>query len=362
MVGLAAGPLFAAQKDNFQRVHIPTVDGVELDGTFYPNPNGKKDACVLLLHNFDRRSGGDSHADGWDHLAETLQAKGYAVLSFDFRGFGNSKKVAPDKFWKFAHNSRSIYQKSPDKNKESIDHKYFPPQYYATLVNDIAAAKAFLDRKNDARELNSSNLIVIGAGEGAALGALWMASQCRLQKDRNPPALGIGVAPPALDDPESKDLACAIWLSISPTVGGQRVPVKNAVKDTVHLGKVRTALLYGKLDTPSAQLAKDYIDAVLGNRSEVKGMVAKKEIDTKLGGSKLLNDTLETEKWILDECLENVLEKRTNMEWKKRDVGNSAYYWAYPRPGPGARLTLDKLPTEELHRLIPPEQMGGSGP
>jgi pimeloyl-ACP methyl ester carboxylesterase len=359
MFGLAAGGSFGQEKDNFKRVPIPTIDGVELDGTYYPNPNGKKDACVLLLHSFDRKNGGDSHKDGWDHLAEALQSKGYAVLSFDFRGFGGSKKVNPAKFWSFPHN-RNI--KPADKNKESIDYKYFPPHYYANLVNDIAAAKAYLDRRNDARELNSSNLIVIGAGEGAALGALWMAAQCRLQKDRNPPALAVGGAPPALDEPESRDLACAIWLSISPTVGGKTIPVKNYVKDTVQLGKVRTALVYGKSDTSALQLAKDYYDAVTGTKNEFKGMILRKEIDTALAGSKLLNDTLPTEDWILKDCLENVLERRTNMEWKRREIDQYAFFWAFPRPGPGARLILDKLPSkDEMHRMIPLEQLGING-
>jgi alpha-beta hydrolase superfamily lysophospholipase len=358
---LAAGFGFGQEKENSKRVVIPTVDGVELEGTYYPNPNGKKDACVLLLHNFDKKNGGDSHKDGWDHLAEALQAKGYAVLSFDFRGFGNSKKVNPAKFWSpmFPHN-RGV--KPADKSKESIDSKYFPPPYYANLVNDIAAAKAFLDRRNDARELNSSNLIVIGAGEGAALGALWMAAQCRLQKDRNPPALAVGGAPPALDEPESKDLACAIWLSISPTVGGQRLPIKNAVRDTVHLGKVRTALIFGKGDTPAVQLAKDYFDAVVGTKNDFKGMVAKKDVGTALSGSKLLNDTLDTEKWIIDDCLENVLERRSNMEWKRRETDKYAFFWAFPKPGPAARLIIDKLPNEELHRMIPLESLGINAP
>jgi hypothetical protein len=188
-----------------------------------------------------------------------------------------------------------------------------------------------------------------------------MASQCRLQRDRNPPGIAGVAAPPALDEPESKDLACAIWLSISPTVGGQRLSVKSAVKDTVQLGKVRTALIYGKTDTSAAQLAKDYYDAVLGTKSEFKGMIARKDVGTNLSGSKLLNESLDTEKWIINDCLENVLENRTNMEWKKRDVANSTYFWALPKPGPNARLIPDKLSNEELHRLIPLEHMGGGG-
>jgi hypothetical protein len=228
------------------------------------------------------------------------------------------------------------------------------------LVNDIAAAKAYLDRRNDAREVNTSNVIVIGAGEGAALGALWTSAQCRLQKDRNPPALAVGM-PPALDEPESKDLACAIWLSISPTVAGLRMPIKKAVEDTVRLGKVRTALIYGKGDVIAAQLAKDYMDAVVGPKNDFRGWIARHDFPTKLSGSQLLSESLDTEKWIIDECLDNVMEKRSNVEWKKREVGSSAYFWAFPKPGPGAQLIPDKLPSDELHGMIPLARLGVSG-
>ena len=34
------------------------------------------------------------------------------------------------------------------------------------LANDLAAARAFLERKNDERECNIARMIVIGAGEG----------------------------------------------------------------------------------------------------------------------------------------------------------------------------------------------------
>src|ERR1700733_2750774 len=84
-----------------KKIKFTSYDGVELAGTFYPKlPGGKdRDACVMLLHNFDRIKGGNSHQDGWDHLAEELQKEGYAVLSFDFRGFGDSKEVSREKFW-----------------------------------------------------------------------------------------------------------------------------------------------------------------------------------------------------------------------------------------------------------------------
>ncbi len=159
----------AAQKEKaeFSRVSFPTCDGMELAGTFYPPGAGKKDkdAVVLLVHNFSHRGGGGSHGE-WDDLAAKLQKEGYSVLSFDFRGFGGSKSVSPD-FWKFRQNQVLRGFRGGAKSAESIDQKDFPGHYYPVLINDIAAARAFLDRKNDMRDVNTSNLIVIGAGQGA---------------------------------------------------------------------------------------------------------------------------------------------------------------------------------------------------
>lgn len=87
------GTVRAADKPT--KVTFDTVDGVTLQGTFWPSPKGKDEPTVLLLHKI----GSDSHKDGWDDLAAKLQDKGYSVLSFDFRGHGNSTSIDPMKFW-----------------------------------------------------------------------------------------------------------------------------------------------------------------------------------------------------------------------------------------------------------------------
>src|SRR3954453_22578742 len=91
---LAVGPSHgqAAKKANTKNVTFKTSDGVELSGTLYPAPSGKRDATVILLHNFALKKGGSSSSEeGWGNLATTLQTNGYVVLTFDFRGFGESK-------------------------------------------------------------------------------------------------------------------------------------------------------------------------------------------------------------------------------------------------------------------------------
>ena len=64
-------------------VSFKAADGFALTGTFYPV--GKGGPAILLLHqcNADRRI--------YEQLATMLNAAGYNVLAFDFRGFGGSR-------------------------------------------------------------------------------------------------------------------------------------------------------------------------------------------------------------------------------------------------------------------------------
>ncbi|HEY7426563.1 MAG TPA: alpha/beta fold hydrolase [Gemmataceae bacterium] len=339
-------PASVAEDAPSDRVSFPACDGVELSGTFYPGPRGKKDkdAVVLLLHDFDPRKGGGSHGN-WDKLAEKLQKEGYSVLSFDFRGFGNSKSVR-DEFWKFDYNRRGIPRayRNGVKPAQSIDQKDFTFGYYPALINDIAAARSFLDRKNDAREINTSNLIVIGAGEGATLGALWMAAEMHRQKDTSPPTV-TPQAPVRLDDPEGKDFVAAVWLTISPNVAGRSVTqaVKSSLAEVARENKVPTVLVVGSSDTSGTNLAKNYKDAMEGGkRVDLKNTGTKTISVTDLTGSKLLGVRGTTD-WVAD-YLSRVMEDRGSKEWKRREEEKARYYWTTNgRPRQLAKNTGEKV-------------------
>ena len=83
----------------------------------------------------------------------------------DFRGYGNSTSVSPD-FWNLVddpltglpghpHN-KLLGQSLAMRRPANISATYFPPKYLWALVNDIAAAKVFLDERNDRGDCNSS--------------------------------------------------------------------------------------------------------------------------------------------------------------------------------------------------------------
>jgi pimeloyl-ACP methyl ester carboxylesterase len=351
---------FQQAKDESKRVTFKTSDGVELAGTFYPKPGAKREACVLLLHNFDHKKGGNSHQDGWDHLAATLQEAGYAVLSFDFRGFGDSKNVSKE-FWNVSplrnpHNAFLKGARMP-KPPETIEQKDFPPSYYPYLVNDVAAAKAYLERQNDSgQQVNVSNLILIGAGEGALIGQMWAATEWRRRKQ-----IPAGLAFQLDDTAEGRDIAALVHLTINPALAGRSLagPLRNWVVEVGTEFKTPIAFLYGEKDDKGRDAARRLLNDIKNPPNGVKkpdklDFTTEKAIQgTELTGSQLLQNSLETEKQIQD-YLDKVMDKRGPKEWRKREASRYRYFWVTP----GQRPFLAKEMDEEVVKPIPVKAFG----
>jgi dienelactone hydrolase len=83
-------------------VSFKAADGFTLKGTFYPIEKGGP--AILMLHqcNADHRI--------YEQLAMMLNAAGYNVLAFDFRGFGGSKA---GEFADVAANGQKIIERMP---------------------------------------------------------------------------------------------------------------------------------------------------------------------------------------------------------------------------------------------------------
>jgi alpha-beta hydrolase superfamily lysophospholipase len=356
-----------------KRIHFATFDEVELSGSFYPAAPaaGKraKDAVVLLLHDFQHLKGGGSKDDGWIQLANQLQEDGYAVLSFDFRGFGNSRTVSPN-FWKHPHNQSGIRGSSKRNPPATIDQKNFTQAYYLTLINDISAARAYLNTMNDAGDVNTSNVIVVGAGQGATLGALWVASECRRQRDPRSDRLLEGQLPnwqflPKFDDPEGNDIAAAVWVSISPSLEGKLVgtQLRTALVDAARTAKIPTYFLYGKSDSKAADLATNYLNAITtenGKKMEQKFVQGKAVAGTgELSGSRMFGKGRKTGEYITD-YLDRVLEDRGNRVRRTREEHKFAFCWSMPWPTAKGAVdhVLAKLPGEAVPHMIPPRILG----
>jgi pimeloyl-ACP methyl ester carboxylesterase len=299
--------------DTSDSVKFDSVDGVELRGTFYPAPKAKAPA-ILMLHRY----GGNR--EGWEKLAEELQKKGFAVLTFDFRGHGESTKVAPETFWKFPANANHI-RGGNKQDKKAIRQSEFRAEYLPMLVNDIVAAKHYLDKQNDAGLCNSSNLILIGAEEGAALGCLWI----DVEWDRRPQIQGTFNR--LIYDPQGKpfgeDVAAAIWLS--PAAGLNRISAGTWLRHRPEIRERTPMLFYASMGDPAGVAAANRLFDDLKKHNKAPDLTFART-DVKAGkarGVELVNGKEAKVSEEITKYLERVREKKGDNAWKMRDPGKS---------------------------------------
>jgi len=289
-------------------VPITTLDGVDLAGTYYKGNKGKDSPCAILLHKY----GSDRSKGDWDQLARALQAKGFAVLTFDFRGHGDSKTVSPN-FWKVGVN-KDLVREQRDKNH--IDLKDFKPAYLPWLVNDILAARKFLEVKNDSQELNIGSLFLIGAQEGASLGMLFAATEWGRTYTTGFKALqSMGTRHLG-----GEDIAGCVWLSLLTRPNNIPFEVNNWMRSptgTQLRERTPTYLLYGERDTNAKQAAEQVFRALTPAREKDKNkFTAKYDVKgTDLAGQALLGQPslLVTPKIL--EFTDKVLADRKAVPW-----------------------------------------------
>jgi pimeloyl-ACP methyl ester carboxylesterase len=316
--GLAQNP----KNVNKEEVAFKTIDGVMLKGTFYPSSKGSNSPVVMFLHKLNgNRTQGD-----WETLATALQAKGFAVLTFDFRGHGGSTTVDPKSFWSFPHNQQHVAGFNPNATnpKKKIEFKDFKTAYAPYLANDIAAARHDLDNRNDNGQCNSSNLFIIGAEEGAALGFFWIITEYyRPAIYKN---FGFGGPSAVNDDPAAEDIGGAIWLSMRRNPGfasGSVVPsYLQLVQPTPLRDKIQMWFAAGSKDQRAVDDANFMYDKVLNadKKKDKLPLTSKKTIEgTNLRGISLVGKDLATESLII-QFLDQALKMRPNQAQKKRNA------------------------------------------
>ena len=132
--------------NNIQTVNFLTDDGVSIIGSYYSPLSVVNNASsstattptIILLHMLGK------DRSTWNPFASTLsQKEGYAVLSIDLRGHGESVK---------------------QNNGNTISFQSFTPVDYNKMVLDVKAAKQFLITNKNA---NPNNISIVGASIGA---------------------------------------------------------------------------------------------------------------------------------------------------------------------------------------------------
>jgi len=135
------------QNHSGERVVFTSEDGVLLVGSYYKPRIGTSNSTpsVILLHmlGMDRST--------WDKFAQELSQNGYAVLSVDLRGHGESIKQA----------------------NHTISYQSFMPKNFKNMTLDVKAAKKYLI---EGRKANPNQISIIGASIGANLALNYAAS------------------------------------------------------------------------------------------------------------------------------------------------------------------------------------------
>ncbi len=327
----AACSATAQNNPDTEEITFPTVDKVNLKGTFYRGKGvrSQKSPVVILLHKF----GSDRTKGNWQDLALALQKKGCSVLSFDFRGHGKSTELRDKQvFWSNPNNRLAAYRTrlNPNALPTRINAKEFHPTYLPMLLNDISAARRFIDLQNDAGFCNSGKIFLIGEEDAATLGMIWIAGEY----------IRYGIAPafPGARPPQhiaGTDICGAIWLTIDAVPAPNGFPLRTMPYLTSGAwgpqGKLAEPLrektpmcfIYGEKDTAAGKHA-DYFysrllqaDKVDPNdqikyKSPVKG--------TKLSGVSLLGQSsLEVDKTITD-FIDEIRQRGTGNNWVLRNV------------------------------------------
>jgi hypothetical protein len=158
-----------------EKVEITTDDGVTLVGDWYPSDKGKNGPVLVLLHAIGPGRK-DAKRQDWEKFPEKLQKAGYHVLTFDFRGHGDSTKLADkQRYWKTMVDNRLPTPRLGTNLPATINSAdWRNPQHLLWLGNDLIAVKKWLNLKNNAMECNSNNVCLIAAEQAGVLSYLFI--------------------------------------------------------------------------------------------------------------------------------------------------------------------------------------------
>ncbi len=323
LVGLDANPTLAQAQPAAPKGSDPTdesfesADGVKLNGRFYKAAKAGNGSCVLILPGYKK----DPTKGDWGGLANRLSAEGYNVLILHYRGHGKSTDINGKEFFgqPILGPINTAMVKGATKNppKNSLTMAELKPAYMPMLVNDVMAARTFLERKNDTGEVNVATMYLIGAGDAAPLGLLYTAAEWN--REMQVPNLPPGLLPQAVTarrplaagpGPVGKDIAAAVWLSAdkAPQNTMSETMLKGLINDIAPgiREETRMLFLYGDKDEGGKTKAKYYLDEVLvakgsGKTSKMLYTEGRPIKDCKLAGVDLLgkDDKFATETTIV---------------------------------------------------------------
>jgi hypothetical protein len=271
-----------------------TADGINLRGLFHKSTKDPASAPVVILlypPGRDKDKERDMTQGDWVGLANRLAGAGYHVFRFDWRGHGKKGSDIKDTqlFWNNSYtglwNNRLITgapPKKPIKSDLYLKDIKDPFKYSPTLLLDLAAVRAHLDSKNDAGELNTSSIYLIGAESAATIGMAWMATEWNrpgfaptpnqlifpaARYEFVPQRLNGGIPTAA-----GEDISGAVWLSGNHPASVSEAAIKNWIarqapklRDNNHM-----LFMYGEKDAKGKRESEFFFNEVLVGKGNAK--------------------------------------------------------------------------------------------
>lgn len=167
-IGIAPVPAWAQAKAEKTEIAAPepmtllTKDGVNIHITYYKSNAGAETPVIVLLHM------NEGNRFVWQNgFAERLQAEGYAVITADLRGHGESK---PDAGALPAGNAnQGTDKKKKGEKKTAPANSLKARDYEAMVTSDMEAIKKFIYDENQEKHLNMGKIGIVGPELGAAI-------------------------------------------------------------------------------------------------------------------------------------------------------------------------------------------------
>jgi pimeloyl-ACP methyl ester carboxylesterase len=325
--------------DDVQAVKLTTGDGAELSGRYFLGNRGGKSPAVLVLDDV----GDAARPKSCDAVARELAKEGCTVLCFDFRGQGGSRQVNPE-FWDDATNRRLVKGFKTASPPEAIRHADFKPGYLPTLVNDITAARAYLERRNDAGECNTGQIFVIGFGRGATLGQMWLASEWFRFRVA-------GFQAKLAPNPEGRDVAGCVWVDPQFALDRQTIPVFELIRKSQQKKSLLVGLIHDDGDPAATKLARLCKEAF--NPKGGATLFVAETIPAEGDGPVAARDGIRER---VGKLVAKMQEVQDLPPWDDRDFVDRRYVWSFP----GTPLVLAKDEGESRLRPLPVGHILGS--
>jgi len=286
---------------------------VKLSARYYPtSQQGGKSPAVIILDDL----ADDARPTVCDDIAQQLAVEGCTVLCFDFRGTGRSRGVESE-FWDDMNNRQLVKGYKADEPPETIKFADFKSGYLPTLTNDIAAARAYLERRNDASECNTGQIYVIGFGRGATLGQLWLAaewSRYRVSGVQNKLAIR----------PEGRDVAGCVWVGSRFALERQAVPMLDLLKRAEAKKGTLVGLIHDSEDEEGARFVKLCQDAF--NLKDKDSLIAAHVVKHETQSLAVRGEVAER----IGKFVAGMRKIQEQPAWAARNFGERRYVWAFP--------------------------------